>query len=53
MSKNEMKTIREMRALAEKVFLGKVKQEEITFKSEDEKGWFEYALKNLESDTYQ
>jgi hypothetical protein len=53
MSKNEMKKIREMRGLAEKVFLGKMKKEQITFKSAEDEKWFEYALRGLESDRYQ
>jgi hypothetical protein len=53
MSKTEIEKSREMRALAEKVYLGELKQEEIKFNDEDEKGWFEYALRGLESDIHQ
>ncbi len=53
MSRKEMKKIREMRALAEKVYLGELKQEDITFKDSEEKKWFEYALRGLQSDRYQ
>lgn len=48
MRKKEIKTIREMRALAEKVFLNELKFEEINFKTNEEKKWFEYALRGIE-----
>ncbi len=53
MSKTEMKKIREMRALAEKVYLKELKVEEITFESDEDRKWFDYALRGLESDRYQ
>ncbi len=53
MSKKEMEKIREMRKLAEKVYLGELKKDEITFKDSEEKEWFNYALRGLESDRYQ
>ena len=43
-----MKTIREMRTLAEKVYLNELNKENIKLKSEEEKKWFEYALRGLE-----
>lgn len=50
---SEMETIQKMRKIAEQVFLGELKEEDVNFKDEEEKSWFDYAMRGLKSDRYQ